>query len=194
MSKKQSANLGSQYFLKTACVQPTANLHSKFDNLYLRHHSGGINAIMIMPSPPKFIKAHSTSDSRILFTSASHPERQWGLVLGRNKNTREDKLGAWEEVLIVQDEGDKGFVWRPTNDLPGGEELVWIPSEVEGGKDEDKEGELSDNIPDYKSRWRGWMVCEWQYEHPQLFWITDALKDEIPNFCERVRIWRERLE
>ncbi|KDR68646.1 hypothetical protein GALMADRAFT_256937, partial [Galerina marginata CBS 339.88] len=55
---------------------------------------------MVMPSPPKSIKANSSTDpSRVLFTSASHPERQWGLVLERNTNAREDKSGAWEEVL-----------------------------------------------------------------------------------------------
>ncbi|KDR68639.1 hypothetical protein GALMADRAFT_231276 [Galerina marginata CBS 339.88] len=180
MSDTVSASPKPQYFLKTAPIV-SATTNSKFGNLYLRHHSGGINAIMVMPSPPKFIKANSTTDpSRVLFTSASHPERQWGLVLGHNTNAREDKLGAWEEVLIVENEGDQGFAWEASGDIPGGEELVW-----KGGEKEDA-GE--------SGRWRGWMVCEWQYEHPQLFWVTDALKAELPEFCERVRIWREMLE
>lgn len=41
--------------------------------------------------------------------------------------------------------------------------------------------------------WRGWMVCEWAAEHPQLFWLTDKLKGELPDFCHRVQIVREML-
>ena len=41
--------------------------------------------------------------------------------------------------------------------------------------------------------WKGWMVCEWATGHPQLFWVTDELKSELPEFCERVAIVREWL-
>ncbi|KAF8900682.1 hypothetical protein CPB84DRAFT_1778673 [Gymnopilus junonius] len=183
-----------QYFLKTAPLLPSVS-NSKFGNLYLRHHSGGINAIMVMPSPPKFIKANSdTYPASVFFTSASHPGRQWGLVLGRNKNAREDKLGAWEEVLIVEDEGDQGFAWQATGDVPGREELVWIGNSDAAVKDAEDEAEVPNKDSKQNKRWKGWMVCEWQYEHPQLFWVTDELKSELPEFCERVRIWREMLE
>lgn len=182
-----------QYFLKTAPLLPSMS-NSKYGNLYLRYHSGGINAVVVMPSPPKFIKANSDVDhTRVLFTSASHLERQWGLVLGRNLNAREDKLGAWEEVLIVEDRGDQGFVWQASEDVPGGEELVWKDNENDSASGEAKDREILDDNSGQRRGWRGWMVCEWQYEHPQLFWVTDALKGELPEFCERVKIWREML-
>ena len=41
--------------------------------------------------------------------------------------------------------------------------------------------------------WKGWMVCEWATGYPQLFWVTDELKSELPEFCERVTIVREWL-
>ncbi|KDR68615.1 hypothetical protein GALMADRAFT_160971 [Galerina marginata CBS 339.88] len=148
-----------QYFLKTAPVLSSAT-NSKFGNLYLRHHSGGINAIMIMPSPPKFVKANSTTDSsRVLFASASHPERQWCLVLGRNTNAREDKLGAWQEVLIVENEGDEGFVWEASGDIPGGEELVWKGGrKYANGEAEDRE--VREDAGE-SGRWRGWIKVGW---------------------------------
>lgn len=192
MSGSPSASTNPQYFLKTAPLHSSTSINKKFTNLYLRHHSGGINAIMVMPSPPKFIKANSNSNlTRVIFTSASHPGRQWGLVLGRNTNAREDKLGAWEEVLIVEDKGDEGFAWQKSEDIPGGEELVW-----RGGVNNLIGGEVTRETlnANESGRWRGWMVCDWQYEHPQLFWITDALKGNLPEFCERVRIWREMVE
>lgn len=108
-------------------------------------------------------------------------------------NARKDKLGAWEEVLIVENEGDQGFVWQESDDIPGGEELVWKGNENFDVRGEAKEGEaLKDE--DERLSWKGWMVCEWQYEHPQLFWVTNALKSELPEFCEQVRIWKEMLE
>jgi len=39
--------------------------------------------------------------------------------------------------------------------------------------------------------WAGWMVCEWRYGHPQLFWVTSELKYELPGFCERVLLVKE---
>lgn len=41
--------------------------------------------------------------------------------------------------------------------------------------------------------WKGWMVCDWAHGHPQLFWVTHALKGELPPFCHRVQIVREML-
>jgi hypothetical protein len=94
-------------------------------------------------------------------------------------------------VLIVEDKGDEGFAWQKSEDIPGGEELVW-----RGGVNNLIGGEVTRETlnANESGRWRGWMVCDWQYEHPQLFWITDALKGNLPEFCERVRIWREMVE
>ncbi|KAF9074146.1 hypothetical protein BDP27DRAFT_220176 [Rhodocollybia butyracea] len=44
----------------------------------------------------------------------------------------------------------------------------------------------------------GWMVCEWKWGHPQLFWLRKS-KDEglddvkLPPFCERVVLVKEAL-
>lgn len=86
---------------------------------------------------------------------------------------------ASEDVRIEDGETDGGFKFLPLEDIDVGkkselgerkEMLVWdsraktvAPSEAEKGKEEND--------------WKGWMVCEWEHDHPQLFWLsakTDA--------------------
>jgi hypothetical protein len=152
-----------QFFLKTAPLP--GEPPNPYTGHYLRHHGSGINSIMIMPSPPKFIKAHEDKD-RILFTSASHESRRWGLTLRVDGGKR----AGWEKVEIVQDGGSEGWSFSGSDDA------------LEYGEEEDGQ-----------KVWKGWMVCEWAAEHPQLFWVTDKLKGKLPAFCHRVQIVREML-
>jgi hypothetical protein len=136
---------------------------SRYTNLYLRHHGSGINSVVLTPSPPKFIKAHQ-EDGKIHFTSASHEGRKWGLVL--KTESEAGKRAGWEKVEIVENASGAELVFDK------GVEVL-VGKEVEG--------------------WKGWMVCEWATGHPQLFWVTDELKSELPEFCESVAIVREWL-
>ncbi|KAE8454211.1 hypothetical protein EG329_005136 [Mollisiaceae sp. DMI_Dod_QoI] len=162
-----------QFFLKTAPLP--GEPPSSFTNLYLRHHGSGIDSIVLTTSPPKFIKAHLL-DKRIFFTSASHPGREWGLTLRTDGGQR----AGWEKVEIVEDGGSDGLVFSKgtagEGDGKGEEEVLEFEEEVEGEK-----------------VWKGWMACDWNHGYPQLFWVTDMLKSELPPFCQRVRIVREML-
>lgn len=142
---------------------------STYTGLYIRHHGSGINSVVLTPSQPKFINAHEDGN-RISFTSASHEGRRWGLTLCTNGGQR----AGWENVEIVEDGGTEGLFFS------GGD--VNNQSGLEYGEEE-AEGKI----------WKGWMVCDWAHGHPQLFWVTDKLKGELPAFCHRVQIVREML-
>ncbi|KAF7984657.1 hypothetical protein HWV62_12910 [Athelia sp. TMB] len=129
---------------------------------------------MIMPDPPKFIRGLQ-DPSRILYTLNDSLERVWGMVMGTGM-----KRGGWEIVQLVEKQGDEGFVWK--DDGSGQEVLVW-----EGGEPNEPSAEGKDK------EWRGWMVMEWANGHPQLFWVTDKLKGELPIGAERVQIIRQLL-
>ncbi|CZR62886.1 uncharacterized protein PAC_12783 [Phialocephala subalpina] len=157
-----------QFFLKTAPLP--GEPPSPYTNLYLRHHGSGINSVVLTPAPPKFIKGH-LDGKRIIFTSASHEGRQWGLTLRTDGGQR----AGWEKVEIVEDGGSDGLVFSEgVGD--GKEELLEFEEEDSGEK-----------------VWKGFMVCEWAHGHPQLFWVTYQLKGELPSFCHRVQIVREML-
>ncbi|GAB7355662.1 hypothetical protein MBLNU459_g6373t1 [Dothideomycetes sp. NU459] len=150
-----------KFFLKTHPLY--GEDPSEYTDLYLRHHGSGINSVVLTQSPPKFIKAH-WEGSRVSFTSASHEGRKWGLTLRTDGGQR----AAWEKVEIVEDGGSsKLLVLEESN----GKKILECDAEDSGER-----------------TWRGWMVCDWAHEHPQLFWVTDKLKGELPPFCHRVRI------
>ncbi|KAJ3128234.1 hypothetical protein HK100_009304 [Physocladia obscura] len=156
-----------QFFLKTAPLpgEPA----SAYTNLYIRHHGSGINSVVLTPGTPKFIKGH-LEGSRINFTSSTHQERQWGLTLCIDGATR----AGWEKVEIVENGGSDRLQFSSNSET--NEEVLEFEGEDAGEK-----------------VWRGWMVCEWASGHPQLFWLTDKLKDKLPPFCHRVQIVRELL-
>ncbi|MCJ1299529.1 hypothetical protein MMC08_002321 [Hypocenomyce scalaris] len=140
---------------------------SKYTSLYIRHHGSGFNSVVLTKAPPKFLQAAMIADSsRLAFV---YNGRTWGFVMRTGW-----KRAGWEMVRIVEDEGDERFSFGEDGD--GVEGLRWEGGEGGGGG----EGE-----------WRGWMVCEWAHGLPQLFWVTDKLKGELPGFCERVRLVRE---
>jgi hypothetical protein len=156
-----------QFFLKTAPIPGDASSNSPYTNLYLRHYGSGIDSVVLTTAPPKFIKGHLDGE-QIIFTSASHEGRQWGLTLRKDGKQR----AGWEKVEIVENGSSDGLRFS-TNEI--GEVLEF---------DEEDAGEPV---------WKGWMVCEWAHEYPQLFWVTDKLKGELPAFCHRVQIVREML-
>jgi hypothetical protein len=118
---------------------------------------------------------------------------------------------------MIAGAGDTGFVWRAisdsdsftsaTQDEDGNEkgnasgnlleELAWEDPDAQTDTGSDA---MAITAPDEKktAKWMGWMVCQWSLGHPQLFWISDALKEQknggqLPEFCERVRIVREPI-
>jgi hypothetical protein len=157
------------YFLKTA-PHPTTPNDTRFANRYLRHHGSGINAIMVMPSSPKFLRFHPLSHGHQVISSWKHPGRAWGLCLDRTNR-------QWEEVQIVENSSELGFTW------------------VKNSSTEVETLEHSGDIK-YENRtlqWSGWMVCEWAYGHPQLFWVTNEMSGSLPEICERVVIVKEAI-
>lgn len=157
-----------QFFLKTAPLPGEES--SPYTTLYLRHHGSGFNSVVLTTSPPKFIKAH-IDGNRISFTSAAHEGRQWGLTLAG----ADGQCAGWEKVEIVEDGGSEGFRICQSS--------------------EDKEVETLeyDGLHSGEKIWIGWMVCDWAHGHPQLFWVTNQLKAELPSFCHRVQVVREML-
>jgi hypothetical protein len=93
-----------QFFLKTHPLPGESP--SPYTGLYLRHHAGGINSVVLTLATPKFIKGHEYGD-RISFTSASHEDRIWGLTLRTDGQQR----AGWEKVEIVQDGGSEKLVF-----------------------------------------------------------------------------------
>ncbi|KZP26968.1 hypothetical protein FIBSPDRAFT_731539 [Athelia psychrophila] len=156
---------GQRFWLKTAPLPGAPP--SQYTGRYLRYHGSGYDTIMVMPDPPKFIRGlPDPGNSRILYTRNDSKDRVWGMVMGTGM-----KRGGWEIVQLVEKQGDEGFSWK--DDGTGQEVLVW-----EGGTGKE---------------WAGWMVMEWANGHPQLFWVTDKLKVELPVGSERVQIVRQLL-
>jgi hypothetical protein len=161
-----------EYFLKTQPVTGSTN----FSSLYLRLRGDGISSVVLTEQPPKFLRWHhspSTTSNRgqEIAVPWKHPDRSFGLVMGEPR-----KGYAWEEMRIVENEGDGGFVWERKD---GRETLTWHgPGEAESGSG---------------GQFRGWMWCPWVHGHPQLFWVTGMVDKEIPAFCEKVEIVKEWL-
>jgi hypothetical protein len=184
------------YFLRTA-QHSSSSQPGRFTELYIRHHGGGINAIMLVAAPPKFLRfhlsevqtAHDGNGRAQLATSWKHPGRTWSFVLLPTGYSPTDKLGRWEEVQIVESLGedghkswDEGFEWIKDKASDGTEREILVHR---SGSTDSQDG---------ASSFRGWLVSEWCYGHPQLFWVTGEFKDsemKLPPHCERVDIVRE---
>jgi hypothetical protein len=131
-----------------------------------------------MPNPPKFLRSHLSPEGKVLITSWKHPGREWGLKLsGLDLPEGKQKAALWHAVEIVQDEGDARFEFKETG---GQEELVVKQAVV---------------VDDKEELWSGWMICNWKYDHPQLFWTTTkgGAAEKLPPFCERVLLVKQRL-
>ena len=163
-----------QFFIKTAPLPGHAA--GRFSGLYLRQHSVASPAVVVTPGSPKFLRAalvDAEAKAGVGFTSWAprHAGRKWGLVL----RTEGGGKAGWERVDIVDDGEDNSLRFVVSEPGTGGGD----PGAVE--------------TLDGAESWTGWMVCQWSLGHPQLFWITDQLQGELPEFCERVRLVREPI-
>ncbi|KAH8597317.1 hypothetical protein B0O99DRAFT_593054 [Bisporella sp. PMI_857] len=105
MSEKPSAPSPAQYLLKTHPHAPAVS------PLHLRLHGDGINVAVCTLSSPIYLRwehvpaVSYSEEGKEIATSWKHPGRAFGLVLSPPRV----KYG-WEEVLIVENGGDSGFV------------------------------------------------------------------------------------
>ncbi len=99
-----------------------------------------------------------------------HAARKWGLIL---KHDGFNGTG-WERVEIAENAIDGSLKFEPSAMVKtdGAGEVA-----LTGGKE-----------------WKGWIICQWSLGYPQLFWVTDQLKSEVPDFFEKVRIIREPID
>ncbi|KAJ7583565.1 hypothetical protein C8J56DRAFT_954356 [Mycena floridula] len=157
----------SQYWLKVRAVDSSSP--GLFNGFYLRLHGGGINDVVLTEAPPKFLRWQEESGAEIA-TSTTH--RRFGLVLSPLREKR-----GWESAMVVENESDRGFVWKKT-EIEGRqvETLGWNGDE-DGGK----------------SGFQGFIAAQWDLGHPQLFWITGQVDKPLPAHCERIFILREWL-
>ena len=100
------------YWLKVRTIpQAESTATPRYDGCYLRLHGGGFSTIMVMPSPPKFIRGlvdpyaakgdqnKETPDARrVMYERIGQPERTWGLSLGRSG--ADNKVAGWEAVRL----------------------------------------------------------------------------------------------
>lgn len=109
------------YWLKTAPFSdyfPTKIVHP----LYLRLHGDGYSSVVLTQKPPVFLQGYldiQTSEeggvtgkgARQMFMSTKHPDRSWGLVVGKAR----EKVG-WKDAAIVEKKGDPGFIFETRED------------------------------------------------------------------------------
>ena len=167
-----------EFFLKTAPLPGTTG--GRVSDLYLRQNSTANPAVLLTQGPPKFLRASvvdTETGTGVDFTSwaPQHAGRKWGLRLS-NGDHDGTTMAGWERVEIAENKGDRNVRFThvgsegTTDGVLGGDELI-------GG-----------------DGWASWMVCEWSLGYPQLFWITEQLRDgKLPYFCERVRLVKELL-
>ena len=177
--------------------------------IYLRCHFEPVSSLakgaesVSAPEVPK-----DASLGRQIFTSHAqrHVGRSWGLAL--TVDPRDSKaLAGWERVEIVDGSTEVGWTFETVeieasqadpSDTTGStshrkvvEQLVWKGGPVRFANANDS----GDQPEEDGYEWRGWMACVSSYGHPQLFWITDKLKDSgLPPHCERMMVVREWLE
>jgi hypothetical protein len=151
-----------QFFLKLLAHPDSPT--ARYTGLYLRQHSITNNAVLVTPTSPVYLRAIlGPGGAGIQFMSWAHGDRKWGLVLREVGGGK----AMWEKVEITENDANNSLHFAVAAD---GTEVL------EGNK------ELG---------WRGWVVSYWSLDHPQLFWLTEAWKGELPEFCERVQIVRE---
>lgn len=165
MSEKEESR--SYFWLKTISKSdPKEKVESEnqYTNLFVRLVGSGSDAVVVTQQPPKFLRSHLSKDGQLCFTSSApqHAGRQWALVL--DEKNKEDirsstqNRPAWAPVLIKEGQGDLGFTLSNS--------------------------ELSSQLPDF----HGFVVCQWVYGHPQLFWLTEAFKGDLPDFIKRINL------
>ncbi|KAH8814678.1 hypothetical protein DL96DRAFT_1504808 [Flagelloscypha sp. PMI_526] len=173
------------FWIRTAPHPSTPNA-TKFANRYLRLHGDGVNTIMIMPSPPKFLRSHILENGQIVFTSWKHPGRSWCLDLSLDGLTEgaRSKMKWHEAEIIEKEDSTKGFFFMKAQSVEvgkeGREQEELVVGDIEGGP-----------------QFGGWMVCDWKWNHPQLFWLTktEAEGEDVmlPEGCEKVVLVKEAL-
>lgn len=143
----------------------------RFDCLFVRLVGSGSEAVVLTEQPPKFLRSHLSQDGQLCFTSSApqHAGRQWAFVL--DEKAKEGSLSttnrpAWAPVLIKEGHGDAGFSFANSKTTLNSEH---------------------DSILTYnRTDFHGFVVCDWVYGHPQLFWLTEAFKGHLPEFMQRV--------
>lgn len=153
---------------------------NRFNGLYLRLVGSGSEAVVLTEQPPKFLRSHLSSDGQLCFTSSApqHSGRQWAFVL--DEKAKEDSQStinrpAWAPVLIKESQGDTGFSLVKSHD-----------------KDDTTSSSVHNPIlSSDRADFHGFVVCQWVYGHPQLFWLTEAFKEgELPKFMKRVNLMK----
>jgi hypothetical protein len=157
---------------------------SRYSGMYVRLTGSGSNIAVLTKDPPKFLRCHSDDAGHEFFTSWKHPGRLWSFVLVDQEEIREKgriptntNLPMWSPVEIREEVadgkacgGDKGFSFS---------------------KEDHAASPALDNTAS-----NGWMVCEWAYGHPQLFYLTAAYDETkaLPSFCERVSLVKVQVQ
>lgn len=172
-SSPSEAQTPRRYFLKTSPL-PGASASPYSSGLYVRHcgklsgtATNTPHSLVLTPGSPVYLRGEAEAGtSRVVYT---YEGRKWGMVMHRFERA----LAGWEAVEMLEGKGDEGFSFEAEE---GGKDevLIWKSNGLEQGVD-----------------WKGWMVCEWEHGHPQLFWVTSLLKGELPSFCQRVQLVRE---
>jgi hypothetical protein len=149
-----------------------ASESSRYKGMYVRLTGSGSNIAIITPQPPKFLRSHlDGTNQKQIFTSWKNPGKNWSLRLVDSESiekactvTTNTNLPRWSLVEIREEPGgDQGFYFK-SNDSTG-------PTLSHLGC-------------------KGWIISEWAYGHPQLFYLTAAYNESmpLPDFCERVSL------
>lgn len=166
MSDKEESK--EYFWLKTVSEEGEKSISDdNFDNLFIRLVGSGSEAVVLTEQSPKYLRSHLSFDGHLCFTSSApqHAGRQWSFVLDQKREDSQSNTNrpAWAPVLIRECEGDKGFSFVNT---------IATTSE-----------HLALDLADFN----GFVVCQWVYGHPQLFWLTEAFKGDLPKFMQRVK-------
>lgn len=163
------------YWLRVAPFSNGPNEHNTWDSseyhgMFVRFVGSGSPAVVLTRSPPPYFKSHLDEEKgHQLFTSWKHPDLTWSLRLADKDRLDSSFVNRplWSAVEIYQEPGaDDGFSFTSVT------------------KDNPRQELIDTSI-------KGWMVCEWNYGLPQLFYLTEAFdetKHTLPSSCQRVTL------
>lgn len=169
---------GEIYWLRVVSLEK----ESKYDGMFLRLTGSGSNVAIVTKEPPKFLRCQMNDSGHQLFKSWKHPDKTWAFRLVDQESIQEKlksaptsntNLPMWSTVEIREGpDADRGFAFQ---DDASGSSLS-SPSLV--------------NVHS-----KGWIICEWAYGYPQLFYLTAAYDEakSLPSFCERVSLVKEQV-